>query len=174
MLIKSTLLFVIAVFIVFATSPSYSGNIISCDSFETCPDGETSSAIITELENKIAELEVEVIARTADLTQVGSLSGIHLDFAILQYAILTDADLTGAILAGANLRYANFAGANLTGANLIGADLRDADLTGANLTNAMAHFAYLTGADLTNVIWSNTTCPDGTNSDHNNPRGCMP
>jgi hypothetical protein len=49
MLIKSTLLFVIAVFIGLTVSPTYSGNIISCDSFETCPDGETSSAIITEL-----------------------------------------------------------------------------------------------------------------------------
>jgi streptogramin lyase len=39
MLIKSTLLSVIAVFIVFATSPSNSGDIISCDSFESCPDG---------------------------------------------------------------------------------------------------------------------------------------
>jgi hypothetical protein len=50
MLIKSTSLFVIAVFIGLTVSPSYSGNIISCDSFETCPDGETSSAIIVELE----------------------------------------------------------------------------------------------------------------------------
>jgi len=27
--------------------------------------------------------------------------------------------------------------------------------------------ADLTGADLSNVIWSNTICPDGTNSDDN-------
>jgi hypothetical protein len=39
MLIKSTLLLSIAVLIGFTVSPSYSGDIISCDSFENCPDG---------------------------------------------------------------------------------------------------------------------------------------
>jgi uncharacterized protein YjbI with pentapeptide repeats len=33
-------------------------------------------------------------------------------------------------------------------------------LSGANLTDA-----NLTNANLTNAIWSNTTCPDGSNSD---------
>ena len=37
-----------------------------------------------------------------------------------------------------------------------------ANLTGADLTNA-----DLTGADLNWVIWDDTTCPDGTNSDNN-------
>jgi hypothetical protein len=37
MLVKRTLLFVIAVFIGFATSPSYGGDIIFCDGFESCP-----------------------------------------------------------------------------------------------------------------------------------------
>ena len=35
------------------------------------------------------------------------------------------------------------------------------DLTGADLTGANLH-----RADLTGVIWSNTTCPDGTNSNN--------
>jgi hypothetical protein len=50
---KSTSLFVIAVFIGLTVSPAYSGNIISCDSFETCPDGVTCSAIIAGLQAKI-------------------------------------------------------------------------------------------------------------------------
>ena len=40
------------------------------------------------------------------------------------------------------------------------ADFRQADLTGADLSAA-----NLTDASLTAVIWNNTTCPDGTNSD---------
>jgi uncharacterized protein YjbI with pentapeptide repeats len=54
------------------------------------------------------------------------------------------------------LSYANLQDANLHGADLTGANLTGADLTGANLH----------GADLTGVIWSNTTCPDGTNSNN--------
>jgi len=52
-----------------------------------------------------------------------------------------------------------------------------ADLTGADLSNGSLYFTLLTGADLTGadlngtvlsaVIWNNTTCPDGTNSDNN-------
>lgn len=58
---------------------------------------------------------------------------------------LRNVDLSGADLSGSFLGYAD----------LSGADLTDADLGGANLT----------GAKLTDVIWSNTLCPDGTNSD---------
>ena len=56
----------------------------------------------------------------------------------------------------------------LVGGYLIGpdADLLDADLTGANLTGADLSGADLNGAALTGVIWSNTICPDGTNSDN--------
>jgi phospholipase C len=68
----------------------------------------------------------------------------------LSHRNLRDANLSGAILTGANLRFADLDGgflpnANLTGANLRGADLRHADIAG--------------------VTWSNTVCPDGTNSD---------
>jgi uncharacterized protein YjbI with pentapeptide repeats len=49
---------------------------------------------------------------------------------------------------------ANLTGADLAGANLSGFNLLDVNLTGANLS----------GANLSGVAWSNTTCPDGTNS----------
>ena len=75
---------------------------------------------------------------------------------------------TGAIFEGADLHRsdlrwtifnaARFAGADLRYARLNGADLSRADLTGANLRHA-------TG--LSSVIWSDTTCADGTNSDTN-------
>jgi hypothetical protein len=59
-----------------------------------------------------------------------------------------------AALAGCNL-----SGLNLTGANLTGANLNSANLTGADLSGAT-----VTGANFNKVTWSNTTCPDGTNS----------
>jgi uncharacterized protein YjbI with pentapeptide repeats len=101
------------------------------------------------------------------------------------------ADLAGADLAGAQFDQNNFSKANLTGANLTGADLQsatltsaeltDADLDGANLVDATLtrselQDANLTDADLlgaslkraglTGVVWSDTTCPDGTNSNN--------
>jgi hypothetical protein len=61
---------------------------------------------------------------------------------------------------------------SMKGADLNGADLRDAELVGADLRDADLRRADLTGADLGDarvggVIWSDTTCPDGTNSDDN-------
>ena len=75
-------------------------------------------------------------------------------------ADLTDADLTGASLTGAQLSFANLRSANLAGADLTTADLRYADLSYARLADAS-----LTGAILFEVIWSDTTCPDGSISD---------
>jgi uncharacterized protein YjbI with pentapeptide repeats len=77
---------------------------------------------------------------------------------------LSGANLTNAQLAGANLKGANLKGAILIGADLAGADLQGANLLGADLTNANLTGANLKGANLKGVIWSNTTCPDGTNS----------
>jgi streptogramin lyase len=90
------------------------------------------------------------------------LSGDNLLRAQLENARLIGANLQGANLNGAQLQgYAFLDGANLEGANLHGADLSGADLSRADLTGANLHGATLTGAK-----WSNTTCPDGTNSDN--------
>ena len=75
--------------------------------------------------------------------------------AVLRGARLSDADLTRVALPHADL-----AGATLARASLAGADLSGADLTGANLKGAR-----LVGARVDEVIWNDTTCPDGTNSD---------
>ncbi len=92
-------------------------------------------------------------------------------------ATLTDANLTGADLTDADLFDADLSGANLTGANLTGAsinnggaadvespDLSGADLTDANLTDADLSGADMQSAKLDGVTWSNTICPDGSNS----------
>ena len=74
-------------------------------------------------------------------------------------------DLTGAQLAGADLTNANLNGANLTGADMSGADLAGANLNKADLSGADLAGADVAGANFNKVTWSNTTCPDGTNSD---------
>lgn len=94
-----------------------------------------------------------------------SLSGAYLYQANLAASNLQSADLSGATLtqanlSGANLNSANLSGADLTGANLQGANLKGANLTGANLSGATG----MASANLNGVTWSNTTCPDGSNS----------
>ena len=91
----------------------------------------------------------------ANLTH-GNLQGADLSRSVLDDANLTGANLTRANLARVDLTRANLAGANATGANLSGAFLGGADLTGAILNRAT----------LTGAVWTNTTCPDGTNSNN--------
>jgi uncharacterized repeat protein (TIGR02543 family) len=99
----------------------------------------------------------------ADLSGA-DLSDANLSDANLSDANLSDADLSDANLDPANLSGANLKGANLSGANLFGVNLRGANLSGANLSNANLSGANLSDADLNKVAWSNTTCPDGTDS----------
>ncbi len=92
----------------------------------------------------------------------------------LNNANVPGADLHGSFIWFSSLQHANLAGANLSGAkfmsNFTGANLDHVNFTGAtlvttNFTNANLNGAILTGASLHNDVWSNTTCPDGTNSD---------
>ena len=80
---------------------------------------------------------------------------------------LKGANLAGAYLKDRDLSDANLTGANLTNANLAAANLTDTNLKEANLTNANLAGANVNGANVKDVIWSNTICPDGTNSDAN-------
>lgn len=75
-----------------------------------------------------------------------------------------DVDWNGCDLHGANLTGQNLSGANLTGADLSGANLTNANLSGADFTGADLTGATLTGANRVGAIWSNTTCPSGSNS----------
>ena len=88
-----------------------------------------------------------------------NLSGANLQGANLAFANLSGANLQGSNLSSANLAFANLSGANLQGANLNGLNLNDANLTNANLKGATT-----TGGAFNSIKWSNTTCPDGTNS----------
>jgi uncharacterized protein YjbI with pentapeptide repeats len=94
-----------------------------------------------------------------------TLTLVNLTGANLTGANLTDANLTGATLTGANLALVNLSGANLSSSNLSDATLALVDLAGANLSGATLTGATgLKTATLKNVVWTNTTCPDGTNS----------
>ena len=102
-----------------------------------------------------------------------NLSGANLTDANLAAANFTTATLSAANLSGANLSVASFfhgslVSANLNGASLTNAYLAAADVTGADMTNADltgANFGFATGTD--SIVYSNTTCPDGSNSDAN-------
>lgn len=67
-----------------------------------------------------------------------------------------------AALTGSNLASKFLRGCDLSGSVLVGADL-----TAANLTDANLRYANLASTILTGVVWANTICPDGTNSDAN-------
>ena len=91
--------------------------------------------------------------------------------AIFSQATVTNANFSGALLTGAqlfnmfNVSGVNFSSANLTGADLSSNTLTNTNFTNANLTNANFGGDTVTGTTpVTGVVWSNTICPDGTNS----------
>lgn len=61
----------------------------------------------------------------------------------------------------------NFSGANFTAAIFTSAVVQNTNFTNANFTNANLLGVNFTNSTRTGVIWSNTTCPDGTNSNNN-------
>jgi Pentapeptide repeats (9 copies) len=65
-----------------------------------------------------------------------------------------------------NLARDDLAKADLSNSNLTSTTLTDANLTNVNFTNSLLTSANFSGADLNEVVWSNTTCPDGTNSNN--------
>lgn len=121
----------------------------------------------------------------------------NLTNAFIQETNFSYGDFSKAIVAGATLRavsldHANLYGAKLDGANLLGTSLRNASLQRAQLVDVlMSAFGSdhplvdLTGANLTAAVvqlragdwwphirFSNTICPDGTNSDHDAGKTC--
>lgn len=58
----------------------------------------------------------------------------------------------------------NFTSATFSGQNTI--MIQNANFTNANFTNAVLLGVDFTSTTRTGITWSNTTCPDGTNSDN--------
>jgi uncharacterized protein YjbI with pentapeptide repeats len=98
----------------------------------------------------------------------GNLSGANLsnnwlssvDF---ESSVLQNAAFTGAYLSGVDMRNADLRGADLSFTTLWYVSLSNADLRNANLLGAELR----AGTSLDGILWGNTTCSDGSNSDDN-------
>ena len=86
------------------------------------------------------------------------LSSVDFESSILQNAVFTGSYLFGVDMRNSDLRGADLSFTTLWYVSLNNADLRDANLLGAKLR---------AGTNLSGIIWGNTTCSDGSNSDDN-------
>jgi hypothetical protein len=113
------------------------------------------------------------------VSPAGTFKGTNLSGSNYSYADLSGQDISGsnlqngtfnytsfiaAVLTGMNATNASFQNANFTNANLAGSNFTGSNFTGANFTGANLHGANFSAAIMTGVIWSNTICPDNTNS----------
>lgn len=93
-----------------------------------------------------------------------NLEGSNVIFtgATMNSAKFNDANISGLNFSNTSLSTANFTNTNATNTNFSNANLVNIQFNGTNLTGA-----NLTGTQRDGVTWTNTTCPDGTNSDNN-------
>ena len=127
---------------------------VSCTASDAAGNTTTKSFTVTVVKTNLQGANLQGF----DLAGA-SLPGVNLEGANLLRVNAAGADFTGAELQGANLQQGTFTNATFRNAHLNGANLQGANLTGADLTGATTN-----GANLHGIIWSNTTCPDGTNS----------
>jgi uncharacterized protein YjbI with pentapeptide repeats len=81
---------------------------------------------------------------------------------------MINCDFTDANMTDMATNTMNFTGSNMTGVTAIRSGFYNDDLTNVNFTNAnLTNAGSMSTANVTGVIWSNTTCPDGTNSNNN-------
>jgi uncharacterized protein YjbI with pentapeptide repeats len=109
------------------------------------------------------------------------MRGADLYFANVRDANLSGANFTDTWLNRADFERSNLQNAVFTGSNIISVDFKETDLSGADfsftlLKNSPMRFADLRNANLLGaeldgsnvlegIIWGNTTCSDGSNSD---------
>ena len=90
----------------------------------------------------------------------------------LNSSVFFRSEVSGVNFSNLNLADTDFSesraiGTNFTGATMTDAIIEGADFTGADFTDANLLDAFVAQTTLTRAVWSNTTCPDGTNSDAN-------
>lgn len=107
------------------------------------------------------------------------LSGCSLEGVQLPDAYLYNSNFAGAYLLVGNFKDANLVDVNFAGANLGESVLAGADGSGANFNNTnlaqadLYQATQLTPSQFVGATWSNTTCPDGTNSGSYSPQTCI-
>ena len=141
-------------------------------------DGATLTSIVTGsvigtpvLPNGWALFNGYLVGPSANLSGA-DLMGLSLASANLSATNFSQADLEDASLVSANLTGAMLGSTDLTSANLSSADLTNTSLANANLTGTNLRHDTVTGADFTGVTWSDTRCPDGSNSNAHDS-GCF-
>lgn len=87
----------------------------------------------------------------------------------LNSSVFFESDLSGIDFSNSNLADADFSDSRAIATNFTGATMTDsvivgADMTGADFTNANLTDAFIANSVFARATWSNTTCPDGTNS----------
>lgn len=83
------------------------------------------------------------------------------------HEIATGAKFIGANINSSVLNDTDFSGADFSQANISSTVVSRAKFINVNFTNANLKGATgFASADVTGAIWSNTTCPDGTNSNN--------
>jgi|GEM_PF-6301217 len=95
-----------------------------------------------------------------------NFSNQDLTKANLTVATFNNIDFSGANLDQVNGSNSSFTNDNFAGANFTKANFSNANFSGSNFTNANLKQANFSGTNITNVTWSNTICPDGTNSNN--------
>lgn len=83
----------------------------------------------------------------------------------LYNASLRNAQISKALFIATDLRGADLSGATVTCVDLNGAKLNHVNFENANLLGT--YIARDKPENWTDVVWRNTVCPDGTNSDDN-------
>lgn len=141
-----------------AKSPSHSS--VSPNASTGSGDNTTTTTIATPCPTGVGDYS-DIGIDWADC----NLSSLDLRGINLTNANLSGVDLDDGLIAGCTCTGTNFTGANLQSATLGLIDLNHANFTNANLEGANFSSDDIIDNFLVGTIWSNTICPDGTNSD---------
>ncbi|HVZ12110.1 MAG TPA: pentapeptide repeat-containing protein [Patescibacteria group bacterium] len=128
----------------------------------------------SDLGNRLTGVDLKNAYLTSFSSSGNDFTGTNFKKATLNNASSNSDNFTGAKFINASIVHGQIVDDNFTGADFTGAIMTNWPSSGNNdFTNANFTNADLTGSDFvagggnvfTGAIWSNTTCPDGTNSD---------
>jgi uncharacterized protein YjbI with pentapeptide repeats len=141
---------------------------------DTCKKNETTIELTTgNNSGNNGYFGLPFIASGTDLSSVASkFAGEDFSNAIMRNDFFNNVSVQGVIFRNAYLSTSGFDGSDLSNADFSNADLslvsfNQTNLTNANFTNTnLDQATNMETATVTGVIWNNTTCPDGTNSNN--------